>query len=164
MNFSIITAMDISNNIGISNKLPWNLPNEMKWFRKNTVNKPCIMGSSTFKSIKKPLPERLNIILTRDKFINCGKCLVFSSLEELLDFDLLKKYPELMVIGGENIYNQFLPLINKIYLTTIYDNFEGDKKFPLIDFKEWNQIDSSEHFENNTFYRTSIFKRINNER
>ena len=162
MKISIIAAMTKDLIIGAGNKLPWKIPEELQYFKLVTSNKPIIMGGNTFVSInQKPLPNRFNIVLTRDlkKFNNqpemvVAKDLSFASnINESLslarDFYLDKKTDiepeEIMIIGGREIYKQFLPLANKLYISIIKDNYVGDILFPTYDRSLWKLNSSCEY-------------------
>lgn len=140
---SIIVAMANNRVIGINNKLPWNLPSDLEHFKQLTLGKPVIMGQRTFESIGKPLARRINIILTLDKDYQPKKCIVVHSIEEALE--KAKNFKEVMICGGVSIYKQFLPLADKIYLTLIEGDFEGDAYFPEFDWNDWKEI---EHINN----------------
>ena len=125
--------------IGNKGQLPWRLPEDMQHFVKITTGCTVVMGRKTFESIGKPLKNRINIILTRDKNYQKEGCIVLNDIE-----DVVKEFGEenLMVIGGEEIYRQFLPHTKRIYITQIDEDFEGDTFFP--DFKDDNWIKESE--------------------
>ena len=136
----MIAAMTDDGVIGIENRLPWKLPNDMKWFRQHTLGKPIIMGRKTFESFgSKPLPDRTNIIITRDENYQAKGSVVVHSIEEALlaagDVD------EAMIIGGESFYEQMLPQANRLYLTFVHAKIEGDAWFPEIDFSAWNEVE-----------------------
>lgn len=139
---SIIVAVSRNNVIGKDNKLPWHIPEDMEWFRANTLGKPVIMGRKTHESIGKKLPGRLNIVITKNKdyrpLHNMVK--VFCSLEEALKF--LNNYEEIVIIGGEQLYREALPIVSKIYLTNILKDIQGDAYFPEFDIYSWNVISS----------------------
>jgi len=140
---SIIVAMSKNRVIGKDNKLIWHLPEDLKRFRKLTSGNVVVMGRKTHLSIGKVLPNRLNIILSRDmKWHNPlgDGCVVCYSIEEVLE---KFKYRDMFIIGGEEIYRQFLPYCDKIYLTLIEKEFEGDSYFPEIDDK-WCEISKFE--------------------
>jgi len=136
---SIIAAMGDKQVIGFKNKLPWNLPADMDHFRQLTMGKPVVFGQKTFESIGKPLSGRTNIILTLDRSFNPSGCIVAHSIEEVLSFT--QDSPELVVCGGASIYRQFLPLAEKMYLTLISGDFEGDAYFPEFDRNDWEEIE-----------------------
>lgn len=140
MILSIISAVAENRVIGNKNSLPWHLPADFKYFKETTLNKPIVMGLNTFKSIgEKPLPSRKNIILSNDyNYIVPNDCFVVHSIKELLE--MVKNEDEVMICGGESIYKQFLPLVNKLYLTFIHQSFKGDTYFPEFNMKEWNEV------------------------
>ncbi|CAL4319884.1 Dihydrofolate reductase [Buchnera aphidicola (Protaphis terricola)] len=142
MNISLIAA--ISNNliIGNHNQIPWNLPKDLKWFRKNTIYKNIIMGRLTWESIKNPLPMRTNIVISHKK-INKKNIIWANSIHNAIISAHLKnkKNEEIMVIGGEKIYKQMLFYANKLYLTHVNCNISGDTYFPKYTmFKKWKTI------------------------
>lgn len=144
MNISIIAAVSRNNVIGYKNALLWHLPEDMEYFQKMTMGKPIIMGDKTFESIGKALPKRTNIVLSKDQSYKAPGCIVAHSIEEALQI-ASKENKEIMIIGGESIYKQFLPLANKMYLTLIAANFKGDAYFPEYNKKEWEEIKRTNH-------------------
>ena len=148
MNLSIIVAMSKNRVIGKDNKMPWHLSNDLKNFKKITIGKTIVMGRLTYDSIGKALPERKNIVLSRN--LVDSNVFIFDNFEEVLDFT--KDEDEVFIIGGQDIYSQTIDKVNKLYLTTIDANIEGDKYFPEIDISKWKKI-RSENFskdQNNT--------------
>ncbi|MFA4999104.1 MAG: dihydrofolate reductase [Candidatus Paceibacterota bacterium] len=139
MIISIIVAIGNNRVVGIDNKLPWNLPADMKHFREKTMGKPVIVGQKTFESIGKPLPGRTNIVLTLDKNFNHPGCIVAHSIEEALK--AAKDFEEVMIIGGVSIYGQFMPLADRMYLTLIDGDFKGDIYFPEINYQDWEETE-----------------------
>ncbi|MFH1181121.1 MAG: dihydrofolate reductase [bacterium] len=148
MIISIIAAIGNDRVIGKNNKLPWNLPEDMEHFKKLTMGKPVIMGQRTFESIGRPLPERKNIILSRDDNFQTSGCLVAKSIDEALEAARETKAAEVMIIGGESVYVQFLPLADKMYLTVVEGDFEGDAYFPEFSYNEWKE---TERVDNNGY-------------
>ena len=140
---SIIVAIGNNRVIGINNKLPWNLPADMEHFRQLTAGKPVIMGQKTFESIGKPLPDRTNIILSRDNNFKPQGCIVVHSIKEALN--AANGAEEVMIAGGVSIYSQFLPLADRMYLTLIEGNFEGDAYFPEFNRDDWNEVERIEN-------------------
>ncbi len=134
--------------IGKDNDMPWHLSDDLKNFKKVTMGSTIIMGRLTYESIGKPLPKRKNIVLSRK--LKDPNLLVFDNLDNALS--TLKDEREIFIIGGEDIYCQTVNRANKIYLTTINEELEGDKYFPKIKFSNWSIIDSVfyEKNENNT--------------
>ncbi len=143
MKISIIAAMDQDRVIGINNQLPWKLPADMQWFRRQTLGKPVLMGRNTYESIGKPLPGRLNIILTREHGYAVDGAVVVHHLEEAMA--MAGEVDEVMVIGGAALYEQMLGLADRLYLTQIHAHFAGDAWFPRIDPAEWVEIERSDH-------------------
>lgn len=139
MLISIVVAMTDEGVIGSGNRMLWHLPNDMQRFRRLTLGKPVLMGRKTYESIGKPLPNRRNIILTNQETLSCVECEVFHSLEDV--FEALKNEPELMVIGGGEIYKKVLPLADILYITYVHHYYEGDVYFPHIDLQEWQVLD-----------------------
>jgi len=143
MVISIIVAMGKNQVVGIKNKLPWDLPADMEHFRKMTEGKPIIMGQRTFESIGKALPGRTNIIITFDKDYSPAGCIVAHSIEEAIE--AAKDFPEVMICGGVSIYRQFLPLADRMYLTLIEGDFEGDAFFPEFNWNDWHEVERIEN-------------------
>jgi len=136
MLISLIVAMSTENRvIGNDNDIPWNgkCPLDFKFFKLNTKGKSVVMGRKTHESIGGVLPDRRNIIMTRQKKYESPDCLVVSTLEDAV-YSASHKFgsSELMVIGGQEIYRLFLPVAGKIYLTHIKEKFEGDTFFPQL--------------------------------
>ena len=141
MKFNLIVAYDLNNGIGKNNKLPWNIPDDLKHFSNLTRgngNNAVIMGKNTWLSLTKELKNRDNLILSKSLEINNNQK-IFKNLNDLLIFIKNKNYDDVWVIGGEKIYKLFLDnnLINTIYATTIKYNFNCDTFFPLINYKYW---------------------------
>jgi dihydrofolate reductase len=135
---SLIWAMADNHVIGIENRLPWKLPADMKWFRQNTMGKPIIMGRLTFESFgAKPLPGRRNIIVSRNPTYAAEGIETFSSLEDALQ--ATKNEKETMIIGGMSIYKQALPLADRLYITQVHADIEGDAWFPEFDMQPWQE-------------------------
>lgn len=129
----------------MGSQIPWYLPADLKYFKKNTLNHHVIMGRKTFESIGKPLPNRTNVVITRDLYFVANGCLVAHSLEEALELAKRNAEEEAFIIGGAEIYSLSLPYLDKLYLTEVLAEFEGDKFFPEINFAEWKEV-KSEHY------------------
>lgn len=142
MRIALIAAMSENGVIGNNNALPWHLPEELKYFREKTRGKSVIMGRKTFESMgSKPLPNRLNIILTHAKNFLVADCIVVHSTEEALKAaKAAGDCEEIMVIGGAKIYETFLPVASRIYLTVVHQNYVGDTYFPKVDWHQWKMI------------------------
>jgi dihydrofolate reductase len=139
MQIALIAALTEQGVIGNQNKLPWHFPEELKYFRKVTLGKPVIMGRKTFESLgNRPLPDRKNIILSRDKNFSATDCIVVDSPEAAIK--AVEKEREIMVIGGAQVYQQFLPLATRLYLTIIHQEYVGDAYFPTVNWNEWESI------------------------
>lgn len=135
MKISLIVAAAANNVIGRNGQLPWRLPEDLKRFKETTLGKPLLMGRKTYESIGRPLPERRNIILTRQPDYQAQGCIVVGSIESALEF--AKGADELMVIGGTAVYELMLPHCDRIYLTRVHSIIEGDTFFPEIDPQQW---------------------------
>ena len=137
---SLIAAMTDDRVIGINNSLPWKLPNDMKWFRRHTLGKPILMGRKTFESFGgRPLPERTNIIVTRDRDYQAGGAVVTHSIDEALR--AAGDVEEIMVIGGASFYEQMLPRARRMYLTRVHADVKGDAWFPAFDESQWREVE-----------------------
>ncbi|PCI42270.1 MAG: type 3 dihydrofolate reductase [Proteobacteria bacterium] len=143
MKLSLIWAMDRNRLIGNHDALPWHLPADMQWFRKQTMGKPILMGRKTFESIGKPLPKRINIILSRQKTLTIEGCIVVQSLDEAKA--AVPDANEIMVIGGAEIYTLLLPQADQLYITHIDARFEGDTWFPTYDLGLWQRVQHESH-------------------
>lgn len=136
MHIALIVAMSENGVIGNQNKLPWHLPEELKYFREKTQDKPVIMGRKTFESMgNKPLPNRLNIILSHALRFTAPDCKIAHSVEDALKS--AGDCEEIMVMGGAEIYEVFLPVASRIYLTVIHQTYAGDTVFPTVDWQTW---------------------------
>jgi len=129
--------------IGIRNTLPWHLPADFRHFKKTTLGKPVLMGRKTYDSIGKPLPGRMNIIVTQDKSFQAPGTVIVHSIEEALQ--AAGNTEEIMVIGGASFYAQLLPRADRLYLTLVHHNFEGDAWFPAYNPTEWREIGRIDH-------------------
>jgi len=138
MKLSLIWAMDRNRLIGRNNALPWKLPADMVWFKKNTMGKPILMGRKTYESIGRPLPGRTNLILTRQPDLNIKGCVVVHSLAEAQT--AVGDADEIMVMGGAEIYSLLFDQADCLYVTEIDASFEGDAWFPSFDRDNWQEI------------------------
>lgn len=141
---ALVVAMAENNVIGKENKLIWHLPADLKFFKNLTTGHPIIMGRKTYESIGKPLPNRTNIIITRQPDFKAESCLVAHSLSEALMM-AQQLDSDIFVIGGAEIYNQAMFLADTIYLTEVHHKFEGDTFFPEIDPLLWVETAREEH-------------------
>ena len=116
----------------------------MKWFRQHTIGKPIIMGRKTFESFgAKALPKRTNIIITRDKAYQASDSIVVHSIEEALE--AAGDVEEVMIIGGASFYEQMLPKADRLYLTFVHAELDGDAWFPEINNCDWNKVEKINH-------------------
>lgn len=141
---SAIAAMANNRVIGRANQLPWHLPADLKHFKALTLGHPIIMGRNTYLSIGRPLPQRTNIILTRNPAFSAPGCVIATNLDSALRI-ATPLDNEVFIIGGADIYRQLLPHVQRLYLTIIEQAFEGDAFFPDIDLREWHEIANEYH-------------------
>lgn len=140
---AFVVAHDRRRVMGKDNRLPWRLPDDMRHVRQLTIGKPVIMGRRTWESIGRPLPERTNIVLTRDGSFRCDGCLVARTLEEALA--LAGEVPEVIVFGGAAVFAAFLPRTDRIYLTEVEAEVAGDTYFPALDPRAWREVARRRH-------------------
>ncbi|MFU8838369.1 MAG: type 3 dihydrofolate reductase [Thiohalomonadaceae bacterium] len=141
---ALIAAMADDRAIGIENRLPWKLPADMQWFRRHTLGKPVIMGRKTYESFGgRSLPDRLNIVITRDPGYQAEGAVVVHDIEAALA--AAGEVEELMIIGGESFYRQMLPRADRFYLTLVHGRFEADAWFPSFEMAEWRELSREEH-------------------
>ncbi len=159
---SIIAAMAENRVIGVNNSLPWRLPADLRHFRQLTTGHHVIMGRRNYESIGKPLPERHNIVVTRNPAYRAPGCQVKHSLAEALQS--IQNDPEVFIIGGAEIYRQTIGDADRIYLTLVHADIKGDAYFPEFDAREWHEISRTRHEadERNPYaYSFVIYDRIN---
>jgi dihydrofolate reductase len=148
MIISLIAALTENKVIGKNNDLPWRLPDDMKFFMQTTKGHHVIMGRKNYDSLPskfKPLPERTNILVTRQKDFVAPGCSVVHSLQDGLTIAEKNKEKEVFVIGGAEIYKQALPIAHRLYLTEIKTVLEGDTYFPDFDRQNWEEIIRTPH-------------------
>ena len=143
MMLSLVVAASSNNVIGRDGGLPWHLPDDLRQFKRLTTGKAVIMGRSTYESIGRPLPDRRNIVMTRNTDYVADGCDVVSSVSEAMD--AVEGAEEVMIIGGGQVYRDFLPLADRIYLTRVQAEVEGDTYFPEIDEGVWRLVSSEHH-------------------
>jgi len=162
MKISLIVAADEQNGIGKNNELLCHLPADLKYFKKLTTGHAILMGRKTFESIGKPLPNRTNIIISRNTNTIEG-CHVFNSIEAGIEFAKTLNETELFIIGGDSIYQQSLALTHTVYLTRIHHTFHADAYFPELEENNWRLLQSAEQMadEKNKFdYSFQVFERV----
>ena len=144
MKISMIAALDEQYGIGANNQLLWHLPDDFKWFKQHTIGKPVIMGRQTMLSLGKPLPKRLNVVLSSDPTSVLPGFEHAFSIQEAIE--RLHDQEELFVIGGGKVYNAFLPMAHSLYLTFVKGQFDGvDTYFPKFSHSHWKQIFCEHH-------------------
>lgn len=139
---SFLLAMDRNALIGRDNSLPWHLPDDFRYFKKLTTGHPVIMGRKTFESVGKPLPGRQNIVLTRNNDFSPAGVDVYHSVEELLGSGITFG-KECFVIGGAHIFNTFIAYADRLYLTKIDAEFEGDTYFTVLESCQWRLVSNT---------------------
>ncbi|MCO8161731.1 dihydrofolate reductase [Pseudomonas sp. 21LCFQ010] len=141
---SLIAAMAENRVIGIDNSMPWHLPGDFKYFKATTLGKPVIMGRKTWDSLGRPLPGRLNLVVSRQRDLHLDGAEVFSSLEAAVEraeqWAQEQGVTEVMLIGGQQLYAQGLPHADRLYLTRIELSIEGDAWFPEFDTAQWQVV------------------------
>lgn len=143
MKISAIVAMSENRVIGRNNQLPWHLPADLRHFKKITLGHPIIMGRKTFTSIGRPLPGRRNIVISRNTQFQAPGCEVFHSTDQALQ--ALNHAQEIFIIGGAQLFQEFLPRINRLFLTIIHADIVGDAFFPEIDYSKWQEVAREAH-------------------
>lgn len=145
---SHIVAATENNVIGLENDLPWSLPDDMKFFKETTKGHYVIMGRKNYESLPpkwRPLPNRSNVIVTRNKDLKIEGTTVVNSIEEGIEVAQNDKELETFIIGGGEIFHQSLDLIDRIYFTQIHTEIEGDTFYPEIDMTKWEEVSRREH-------------------
>ena len=144
MKIAMIWAMADNRVIGRDNKLPWHLPNDLKYFKRLTTGKPVIMGRKTYDSIGKPLPNRTNIIITRDQSFKAEGIKVVHTLDAAIELAeaecLISGAEEVIVMGGAEIYKLALPAADRLYITFVHADVEGDAYFPEFELDAYTEI------------------------
>ncbi|HXS37380.1 MAG TPA: dihydrofolate reductase [Flavipsychrobacter sp.] len=147
MILSIIVAVSDNNAIGINNQLPWYLPEDLKFFKRTTIGKPVIMGRKTFDSLGRPLPGRLNIVISHQKDLKLPQgVLLYDDLKEATDRVREEQVDEAFVIGGGKIFEEVIPYIDRMYITRVHATIQGaDAFFPDIDHSHWKLVWEEKH-------------------
>tara|TARA_B100000131_G_C18029309_1_gene577769 strand:- start:197 stop:703 length:507 start_codon:yes stop_codon:yes gene_type:complete len=149
---SHLVAMAKNRVIGVNNDLPWNLPDDLNHFKQYTLNKPIVMGRKTFESIGKPLPQRINIVISRS-LSEIEGVNVFSEVEDGIAFanqynEEHQLEDEVIIIGGAQIFNETLPMMNRLVLTQVDCEIAGDVFYPEIDMHNFSRKNVSRHLKN----------------
>jgi dihydrofolate reductase len=140
MTISLIAAVAKNGVIGNAGKIPWHLPDDMRHFRETTLHHSVIMGRKTYESMGRPLPERNNIVVTRQESYETSGCTVVHTLEDALKAARQEGIDEVFIIGGSELYREAMPIADRLYITSIDEEFEGDTLFPEINSFEWKKV------------------------
>ena len=168
MIISIIVAISENNIIGKDNTLIWHMPADMKYFKEKTSGHCVITGRKNYESIPekfRPLPNRTNIVITRQTNYSAPGAIILSSIEDAIEKAKQLGETEVFIIGGAEIYRQSLHLADKLYITEIHHSFEGDASFPKIDTKIWQKtihVDFKADEKNKYDYSFGEYKKITN--
>ena len=141
MIISLIAAVDKNTGIGYRGTIPWHVSSDLKRFKEITLNHHILMGRLTYQSIGRPLPGRVNLVLSQNLGFLAPGCYIFNQLESTVRFAYTSGENELFVIGGGEVFRQFFPFSNKIYLTKVLEEYKCDTFFPDIVEDEWNLIE-----------------------
>ncbi|NJM31755.1 MAG: dihydrofolate reductase [Limnobacter sp.] len=145
---SLIAAVSQNGVIGKNNDLPWHLPDDMKYFMQTTKGHHVVMGRKNYDSIPekfRPLPNRTNIVVTRQEKFRAPGCIIVHSIERALEVGEQNAEPELFIIGGAEIYRQGFAFTNRMYLTEIHAHIDGDVFFPEFDKQAWKEVSRIPH-------------------
>lgn len=157
---SLIVAVSANGVIGRGDELPWHLSDDLKRFKQLTLGKPIVMGRKTFESIGRALPGRQNIVLTRQSEFAANDCDVVSSIDAAIAAS--GDAGEIVVIGGSEIYKLFLPLAERIYMTRVHIDVDGEVRFPELDEELWQETERENHDAddlNEYEFTTSVLER-----
>lgn len=163
MIISTIVAAAKNGVIGKDNQIPWYLSEDLKFFKRTTINHHIIMGRKCFESIGRPLPKRTNIIVTRNPYYIASGCLVVHSIEEALELAQNNGETEAFIIGGGMIYEQSAEYWDRVYFTEVHAEVEGDIFFPKLDTQIWNKVKSEAHqadAKNEYDFTFQVYERI----
>jgi dihydrofolate reductase len=165
MKLSLIAAIAQNGCIGINNKLPWYLPEDLKYFRRLTTGNIVIMGRKTYESIGKPLPNRSNIVISRNSDFHAEGVKIVTSIDDALkvaqSIAEISDTQEAFIMGGAQIYEQSLPLAQRLYITEVKKTVTGDAFFPSIDLAQWQEIGREAHYyePQDTHYDFVVYER-----
>jgi dihydrofolate reductase len=142
-NINVIAAMARNRVIGINNTLPWRLPADLQHFKALTMGHHIVMGRKTYESIGKPLPGRTTVIVTRDANYRVAGCLTATSIDAAIA--ACGEDPDIFFVGGAELYAQILPRADRLYLTEIQAEYDGDAHFPPFDHGIWQEVARQAH-------------------
>lgn len=151
---SMIVAVDETRAIGKDNRLLWHIPEDLKRFKELTTGHAVIMGENTYRSIGRPLPNRTNIVVTLDQHLTLPDCVVVHSLDEAVSVAAAHETAEVFIMGGASIYRQFLPMVERLYLTLVEGNHEADTFFP--DYSDFSRVVKQESHDNGEYRFTFL--------
>jgi dihydrofolate reductase len=163
---SMIAALAENRVIGIDNSMPWHLPGDFKYFKATTLGKPIIMGRKTWDSLGRPLPGRLNLVVTRQQNLQLEGAEVFTSLEAAMEraeeWAAEQGVSEVMLIGGAQLYGQALEHADRLYLTRVALSPEGDAWFPAFDEGQWTLVSNTENpaLDDKPAYSFEVWERV----
>src|SRR5699024_5195302 len=141
---TLIVAMGNNNEIGFNNDMPWHLPNDLKYFKEETMNNVVVMGRKTYESIGKPLPNRKSVVISRQALDLPDEVTVINDLEQIKDIAAQYEDKNVFIIGGAEIYKQTLHMADRLFITKINQTFEADAFFPEIDEADWEETFSKQ--------------------
>ncbi len=144
MQINVIVATGKNLAIGKDGQMPWHLPADLKYFKKTTLGHPVIMGRKTYESIGRPLPGRLNIVVSRNHEYQAKGCQTVSSLPEAFALAKTENEQACFMIGGGQLYQEIIPLADRLFITEIQENFEADTFFPAVG-AEWKEVERTVH-------------------
>lgn len=156
-NITIIAAVGKNYELGKNNKLIWHLPEDLKFFKEQTINKPIVMGKNTLDSLPKLLPNRLHLVLTHQNIEENEQLKVFHTKEKLLEY--INNLEEVMIIGGAKIYEEFIEYATKIILTEIDQEYDADVYFPKFNKDEWHSTEISTHIQDGVKYKHILYEK-----
>jgi dihydrofolate reductase len=162
---SLLVATDKNRVIGANNQLPWHLPADLSYFKRVTMGHPIVMGRKTHESIGRALPGRENIVITRNKDYFSQGCKILHSIDEFKAFSKELIHEEIFVIGGAKLFNQLMDFADRLYLTLIEEEFEGDTYFPVLNNDDWKLISKEKGIkdEKNPYdYYYLVYEKNNN--
>lgn len=164
MIISAIVARGVNHVIGINNNLPWHLPKDLKWFKEKTKGHHVIMGRKSFDSLGQPLPQRVNIVITRDRNFAHTGVEVVHTIAEALHLAAVAGEEEAFILGGGKIYKQTVDLWDRLYLTEVAASPEGDTFFPLIDDDRYVTTYEEHHKQDDRHAYDFVFKILERKR
>lgn len=156
-NITIIAAVGKNYELGKDNRLIWHLPEDLKFFKEQTINKPIVMGKNTLDSLPKLLPNRLHLVLTHQNIEENDQLKVFHTKEKLLEY--INNLEEVMIIGGAKIYEEFIEYATKIILTEIDQEYDADVYFPKFNKDEWYTTELSTHIQDGVKYKHILYEK-----